>query len=96
MTSYAQISSDPAVQAALAATYGPDTPADVNKIDPREGVFAEDHVPGGDVGPTIKAVPREAVHGPARWRPFLLPNEAFSSGFSLFLVPLSGLEPETR
>jgi hypothetical protein len=56
VTSYAQISSDPAVQAELAATYGPDTPANVNTIDPFEGMLAEDHLAGADVGPTIKAI----------------------------------------
>ncbi len=58
VTSYAQISSDPAVQAAFRATYGtnPDGTDNVNAIDPLEGMFAEDHVAGCDVGPTIKAV----------------------------------------
>jgi hypothetical protein len=49
--SFADITSNVAVQQQLQATYGT-----VNKIDPLEGMFAEDHVPGGDVGPTIKAV----------------------------------------
>jgi hypothetical protein len=55
VTSYTQISSDSKVQAALAGTYGPDTPANVNTIDPFEGMLAEDHV-ASDAGPTEKAI----------------------------------------
>jgi hypothetical protein len=51
VTSFAQITSNKAVQQQLQATYG-----SVDKIDPLVGMFAEDHVAGGDVGPTIKAV----------------------------------------
>jgi hypothetical protein len=56
VTSYTQITSDPATLAALVEAYGADTPANVNKIDPFEGMLAEDHVPGADVGPTVKAI----------------------------------------
>jgi peroxidase len=48
---FADITSDPTVQQQLQTTYGT-----VDQIDPLEGVFAEDHVAGGDVGPTIKAI----------------------------------------
>jgi hypothetical protein len=51
VTSFAQITSDVTVQQKLQAAYGT-----VDKIDPLEGMFAEDHVAGGDVGPTIKAI----------------------------------------
>jgi hypothetical protein len=51
VTCFADITTNVAVQQELQATYGT-----VDKIDPLEGMFAEDHVPGGDVGPTIKAV----------------------------------------
>src|SRR5262249_844797 len=39
------------VQNALKATYGT-----VDKIDPFEGMLAEDHVSGANVGPTIEAI----------------------------------------
>jgi hypothetical protein len=51
VTSFAQITSNADVQNALKATYGT-----VDKIDPFEGMLAEDHVSGANVGPTIKAV----------------------------------------
>ncbi len=51
VTSFAQISSDPSIQAALQRTYGT-----VDKIDPFEGMLAEDHLPGTDTGPTERAI----------------------------------------
>jgi peroxidase len=51
VTDFNQISSDPAVQASLQATYGT-----VDQIDPFEGMLAEDHLAGADVGPTVKAI----------------------------------------
>jgi hypothetical protein len=55
--SYADISSDPAVQAELRATYGTVNGHDnVNAIDPFEGMLAENHLAGSDVGPTVKAI----------------------------------------
>jgi hypothetical protein len=51
VTSFADITKNVTVQQELQATYG-----SVDKIDPLEGMFAEDHVPGGDVGPTIRAI----------------------------------------
>jgi hypothetical protein len=51
VTSFAQITSNVAVQQKLQQLYG-----DVNHIDAFVGALAEDHVPGTDVGPLIKAV----------------------------------------
>jgi hypothetical protein len=50
VTSFAQITSDPAVQAGLQSVYG-----DVNKIDPWVGALSEDHLAGSQVGPLITA-----------------------------------------
>lgn len=52
VTSFAQITSDPAMQAKLQQLYGT-----VNTIDLWVGVLAEDHTPGGSVGPTKPASP---------------------------------------
>ena len=52
VTSFAQISSNPDVQSALASAYG----NDVDDIDLWVGGLAEDHAPGAMVGETIKAV----------------------------------------
>jgi hypothetical protein len=51
VTRFAQITSNVAVQQELQETYG-----SVDKIDPFEGMLAEDHLPGADVGPTIRAI----------------------------------------
>ncbi|MFA6045423.1 MAG: peroxidase family protein [Phycisphaerales bacterium] len=51
VTGFDQISSDPAVQAALQAAYG-----NVNNIDVFIGLFAEDHLPGGSMGATETAI----------------------------------------
>jgi hypothetical protein len=66
VTSFAQITSDPAVQQMLQATYGT-----VDTIDPLECMFAEDHVPGDDPG-----YPRRSVPAAPRRRPLLLPQRA--------------------
>jgi peroxidase len=50
VTRFSQISSNPAVQAALQAEYGT-----VANIDPFIGALAEDHVPGASVGPLTRA-----------------------------------------
>ncbi|MCI0380799.1 MAG: peroxidase family protein [Gemmataceae bacterium] len=60
LTSFDQISSDPAIQAQLQALY-PTNPADpantgINNIDPFVGMLAEDHLPGISVGPTLFAI----------------------------------------
>jgi peroxidase len=51
VTSFAQITRDPTMQAKLRQLYG-----SVDKIDLWVGALAEDHVPGGSVGPTIRAI----------------------------------------
>jgi hypothetical protein len=51
VTSFAQISSNATIQQELQTTYGT-----VDKIDPFEGMLAEDHLPGIDFGPTMKAI----------------------------------------
>ncbi len=51
VTSFAQITSDPALQQQLRTLYG-----DVNKIDLWVGGLAEDHTPGGNVGPTFTRI----------------------------------------
>jgi hypothetical protein len=52
VTSFAQISSDPTVQAELQTEYN----GSVNNIDPFIGMLAEDIIPGSDVGPTVRAI----------------------------------------
>jgi hypothetical protein len=56
VTSYAQITSNVTVQNELQATYGTVASGGLNKIDPFEGMLAEDHVNGGDAGATVKAI----------------------------------------
>jgi hypothetical protein len=51
VSSFADITGNRAVQQELQSTYGT-----VDQIDPFEGMLAEDHVTGGDVGPTIQAI----------------------------------------
>jgi hypothetical protein len=51
VTTFAEISSDPEIQADLAALFG-----NVDNIDPFVGALAEDHLPGASVGPFILAV----------------------------------------
>jgi peroxidase len=50
VTSYADITSDPATQQAIAAVY-----PNINTIDPLVGALAEDHLPGASVGPLVAA-----------------------------------------
>ena len=54
VTSYEQITSDPALQDALQDVYG-----DINDIDPLVGALAEDHLDGASVGPLTAAVMSE-------------------------------------
>lgn len=51
VTGFDQITSDPALQAALQAAYG-----NVNNLDAFIGLFAEDHLPGGSMGETETAI----------------------------------------
>src|SRR5207237_6933068 len=50
VTSFAGITSDPALRSALASLY-----SNVNAIDPLVGALAEDHLPGASVGPLVAA-----------------------------------------
>lgn len=52
LTSFSQITSDPALAAALAAAYG----GDINNVDPWIGLFAEDHLSGSSLGVTSTAI----------------------------------------
>jgi len=51
VTSFAEISSDPEIQAKLQQLFGT-----VDNIDPFVGALAEDHLPGSSVGPFVQAV----------------------------------------
>jgi peroxidase len=51
VTTFAEISSDPVIQAKLQQLFGT-----VDNIDPFVGALAEDHLPGSSVGPLVKAV----------------------------------------
>src|SRR5262245_4099891 len=51
VTSFAEISSDPTIQAKLQQLFGT-----VDNIDPFVGALAEDHLPGSSVGPFTRAV----------------------------------------
>jgi hypothetical protein len=51
VTTFAQITSNPALLAQLKSLYGT-----VNNIDLWGGLLAEDHVKGGSVGPTLRAI----------------------------------------
>ena len=51
VTSFSQITKDPVLQEKLKELYG-----NVNNIDPWVGLLAEDHVKGGSVGPTLRAI----------------------------------------
>jgi hypothetical protein len=73
VTSFAQITSDVAVQNELKATYGT-----VGKIDPFEGMLAEDHLAGADVGPTIKAILAKQFRHLRDGDRFFYLNETFS------------------
>ena len=52
LTSFEQITSDASLAAALSAAYG----GNINNIDPWIGLFAEDHLPGSSLGPTVTAI----------------------------------------
>jgi hypothetical protein len=74
VTAFNQISSDPAVQAALRATYGT-----VDKIDPFIGQLAEDIIPGTDVGPTVRAILVDQFTRLRDGDRFFFLNESFNS-----------------
>ncbi len=74
VTSFAQISKDPAVQSELQSTYGT-----VANIDPFEGMLAEDHLPGADVGPLINAILVKQFTALRDGDRFFYLNESFNS-----------------
>ena len=74
VTSFAEITSNVAVQQELKATYGT-----VDKIDPFEGMLAEDHLPGADVGPLIKAILVKQFTALRDGDRFFYLNESFNS-----------------
>jgi hypothetical protein len=73
-TTFAQISSDPAVQSELAATYT--NPA---QVDPFIGMLAEDHVAGADVGPLTRAILVKQFTALRDGDRFFYLNESFNS-----------------
>jgi hypothetical protein len=81
VTSFAQISSDPAVQGALRATYGilANGQDNVNAVDPFIGMLAEDHVAGADVGPTVKAILAKQFTALRNGDRYFYLNEGFTS-----------------
>jgi hypothetical protein len=78
--SFADISKDPEVQAALRKTYGttPTGQDNVDAVDPFEGMLAEDHV-AGDAGPTEKAILVKQFVALRNGDRFFYLNESFNS-----------------
>jgi hypothetical protein len=86
VTSFAQITSNIAVQQDLQATYG-----SVDKIDPFEGMLAEDHLPGADGGPTIKAILVKQFTALRDGDRFFYLNESFTGGEARLLSQADSL-----
>jgi hypothetical protein len=86
VASFADITSNPAVQKALQATYGT-----VDQIDPFEGMLAEDHLPGADVGPTIKAILAKQFAALRDGDRFFYLNESFTTEEIGLIQPASTL-----
>jgi hypothetical protein len=74
VTSFEQITSNDTVQDELQATYGT-----IDQIDPFEGMLAEDHLPGADVGPTIQAILADQFTRLRDGDRFFYLNESFNS-----------------
>jgi hypothetical protein len=74
VTSFDQITSDVTVQNELQATYGT-----VDQIDPFEGMLAEDHLNGGDAGPTVTAILVDQFTRLRDGDRFFYLNESFTS-----------------
>jgi hypothetical protein len=74
VTSFSDITSNVTVQQELQATYGT-----VDNIDPFEGMLAEDHLLGADVGPTIKAILAKQFAALRDGDRFFYLNESFTS-----------------
>jgi hypothetical protein len=81
VTSFSQITSDPAVQQELRATYGtlPGGQDNVNAVDPFIGMLAEAHVSGADVGPLVKAILVKQFTALRDGDRFFYLNESFNS-----------------
>src|SRR5262249_42420030 len=75
VTSFAQITSDPAVQQELQQAYG-----DVDHIDSFVGALAEDHAPGATVGPLIQAGLVDQFERLRDGDRFFYLNESFTQG----------------
>ena len=73
VTQFSDITGNAAIQAELQATYGT-----VDQIDPFEGMLAEDHLPGADVGPTIKAILAKQFAALRDGDRFFFLNESFT------------------
>jgi hypothetical protein len=82
VTSFAQITSNTTVQQELQQAYG-----DVNHIDSFEGALAEDHVPGANVGPLIKAGLVDQFGATRDGDRFFYLNESFSPSEVAYLQP---------
>jgi peroxidase len=80
VATFADITSNVDVQNALQATYGT-----VDQIDPFEGMLAEDHLAGADVGPTIKAILAKQFTNLRNGDRFFYLNESFNLQESLLL-----------
>jgi hypothetical protein len=74
VTSFDQITADPDVQAQLQATY-----TTVDRIDPFEGMLAEDHVGAGDVGVTLRAMLVKQFNDLRDGDRFFYLNESFTT-----------------
>jgi hypothetical protein len=86
VTSFVQITSNVAVQEALQSTYG-----SVDKIDPFEGMLAEDHLPGADVGPTVEAILAKQFTALRDGDRFFYLNDTFTAGEARLLRQTSSL-----
>jgi hypothetical protein len=86
VTSFAQITSNLAVQQELQMTYD-----SVDRIDPFEGMLAEDHLPGADVGPTIEAILAKQFTALRDGDRFFYLNETFTAGEAPLLRQTSSL-----
>jgi hypothetical protein len=74
VTSFAQITSNVAVQKQLQQAYGT-----VDKIDPFEGGLAEDHVPGSDMGPLFTRILANQFQRLRDGDRYFYGNESFSA-----------------
>ena len=83
VSTFAEISSDPAVQAALQSLYG-----SVNDIDLWVGALAEDHLPGSSVGELIAAVLHEQFTRLRDGDRFWYEHDAFFANNPLLLAEL--------